>query len=302
MSENVSIHSLHLLRTYCNCLHVVSVCFVQVLRQLEILRDQSLPAAEEEERLLRTPRPVRIHYSSLQTALGMANVQNVIVESYGMKAPMSAYKWMWNDAIISQHRRNIIVDIGGYVNIPSNANDLILLQVVTQPPRGSFRTYNMLNDIVGQNDFSVGSLAYNTDEPFTYGNTFLCSARLYSPLVHVLKHYGASSLLDLPKTYKQARARLAQIDNFVNDYDRNRIDTTHMVGRMRFEVRVAVIPGHTQQQTLDAARIHARWLLQFVRAVPVPLRVYRWSLEDFRECASEMRLVITGVVQVHLKL
>lgn len=264
-----------------------------VIRQLSITRDQSLPPAPEVERLLRTPRPVRMHWDDIRYSLEAANVASVIVESYGQKASFECYKWMWDDSVIPNAQRRIIVDIGGYVNVPSHEGDIILAKVIRQPrAAGSLRTYGMLNDLTAMNDFTAGSVKYTADTKPGYNSRVLYSGRLYSPLVHVLKQYGALSLLDNPKTYRQLRLRLTQIDNFLLDLGSGRIDTTRMVGRLRFEVRVSVLPEQTMDDTLTGAIEHAKWILQFVKPVAIPVQVYVDAIKDYRETARRMRLVI----------
>jgi hypothetical protein len=98
----------------------------------------------------------------------------------------------------------------------------------------------MLNDIVQINNFGVGSILYDSGRSPDYTDTTVITGRFYSSLVHPLKQWGGQSLTDLPKTHKQARLRLMQIDKFVTDLDSGQIDPRQFTGKLHYEVQVGI--------------------------------------------------------------
>ena len=145
----------------------------------------------------------------------------------------------------------------------------------------------MFNDLVEEYCFDFGSVHYRHAEAgrHYYTDTHIESARFYSPFIHVLKQNGAQGITDVPYTYTQSRRRLSQVDNFLADVDSGRADRTYAVGRVRWEVRVNIQPGETQQQTIARATQAAESLLRCLRIRTVPWETYRGAVNEYREMA-----------------
>ena len=206
-----------------------------------------------------------------------------------MKGSLGSFHWIWNTEMQSEMQRASCVDIGGYfyLNEPHN-DDLILLRRSGQPCNaGSIRTYSMLNDVPAYNTFDAGTISYNSGDNTAQARcgTVLLAARLYTPLVHLLKQHGALSLLDMPRSYRQAKLRLSQIDNFMTKYDAGHVATDRAVGRIRWEVRVSFEAGTSRETVLNGAELHVRWLLQYANPVAVPLSVYWNAITEYRAAA-----------------
>lgn len=231
-----------------------------------------------------------MHWGDISSALLLAGVNNVIVESYGMKGTLWAYNWLWEEETVAQTSRQTYIDLAGYVTVESNPTDIILLKITHQPEHyGRFRVYGMCNDIATRNDFAVGSVSFKCANEVERSGSVMDSARLYSPLIHTIKHYAALSLLEMPTTFKQIRHRICNIDSFITKLDAGEVDMGRTCGRLRVEVRLSISHGATQADTLQAARQHLRWLLQHVQPVTVPVQQYRRSIAEYRTAASNLQ-------------
>ena len=84
-----------------------------------------------------------MHWSDIASALRIAGVQNILLESYGMKGTLWAYKWLWEEDTVIETSRQTYVDLGDYVPCESNPMDIILLKHYRR-----FTVYSrpMLND------------------------------------------------------------------------------------------------------------------------------------------------------------
>ena len=260
----------------------------ELVRSLSDIRQQALPEHDNSHRFLNAPRPIRTNWGPLVTAMSRIGLDYFVLESYGMKGDLVWYDWIWDDRVVPHATRRAIVDIAGYVSVMGHEQDLVVLGVTRDPQHGRFRCFPMYNDLVEQFTCDMGSVHYRSSDAGRnyYTDQHIESARFYSPIIHVIKQNGAQGITDVPYTYKQARTRLAQIDNFMADVDSGRADRKYAVGRIRWEVRLNVQGVESQQETVQRAKQAAHDLLQCLKVATVPWQTYRGSVAEYRHMAA----------------